>query len=182
MGLKILGIDPGSIICGYGVIEQNNNKHTLVEYGVIRAKKLHDDLPSRIKEIFERLQKVIERTNPDIAVFESTFYAKNAQSLMKLSHARAVAILAAKLAEIEINEYSPKEVKKSVTGRGNASKEQVQFMVKKILNIEETPEFFDSTDALAAALCHCFRQNSSSGKAQSWETYIKENPNKIVKR
>jgi crossover junction endodeoxyribonuclease RuvC len=179
--LRVLGIDPGSVICGYGVIEKNKNSLYVVEYGVIKAKKASEELPNRLKEIYQRLLKVIERTKPDVAAFESTFYSKNAQSLLKLAHARASAILAAAMKDIPIAEYSPKEVKKSVTGKGSASKEQVQFMVKTLLNIKETPEFYDVTDALAVAICHSLKSEIPSNKSGTWEDFIKKNPNRVAK-
>jgi len=179
--LRVLGIDPGSVICGYGVIEKKKNSLYVVEYGVIKAKKAHDELPYRLREIYQRLIQVVERCKPDVAAFESTFYSKNAQSLLKLAHARASAMLAAAMNDIPIAEYSPKEVKKSVTGKGSASKEQVQYMVKTLLNIKETPEFYDVTDALAVAICHCMKSEIPTKKGGSWEEFIKKNPNRIAK-
>jgi crossover junction endodeoxyribonuclease RuvC len=176
----ILGIDPGSINCGYGVIDYTNKKYRLIEYGVIKAKKISEDFPERLKAIHLKINEVIIRNNPDVAVFETIFYAKNIQSTIKLSHARSVAILSASLSNVAIDEYSPMEVKKSVTGRGNASKEQVQFMVKKMLSIEETPELFDATDALAVAICHCNNIGISSKKSKSWSDFIKDNPGKVI--
>jgi crossover junction endodeoxyribonuclease RuvC len=177
----VLGIDPGSIICGYGVIEKTGNELSLVEYGVIHAKKKEEHLPLRLKEIYSRLEKVIERTSPEYSAFESMFYSKNVQSLIKLSHARAVAVLAAAMRDIPVFEYSPREVKKAVTGNGNASKEQVQFMVRTLLKIEETPEFFDATDALAVAICHAIRSNGFHKASSSWEEFIRQNPDRIIK-
>ena len=110
------------------------------------------------------------------------FYSKNAQSLMKLAHARGVAMLAASLYETAIFEYSPKEVKKSVTGNGSASKEQVSFMVKRILNIDETPDFFDSTDALAVAICHSMKAGKINAGPSNWKDFIKNNPDRVIKR
>jgi len=179
--LRILGIDPGSIYCGYGVIESNGEKITLIELGTIKAKKKYELLNDRIKEIFLRLNEVINRTNPDETAIETIFYSKNAQSLMKLSHARAAAVLANSLREIPISEYTPREVKKSVTGKGSASKEQVQFMVQKLLKIKEDPELYDVTDALAIAICHSFKRNLRKNKIKSWEDYMKQNPDKIIK-
>jgi crossover junction endodeoxyribonuclease RuvC len=179
--VKILGVDPGSIICGYGVVEKTGNNVTLIEYGVVKAKKINEDLNLRLKEIFLRLKNVCERCNPDCSGFESMFYSKNVQSLIKLSHARSAAILAATMSNIPIFEYSPREVKKSITGYGNASKQQVQYMVRNILKIEETPEFFDATDALAVAICHAVRSNSPKSGNRSWKEYIEQNPQKIIK-
>lgn len=179
--IRVMGIDPGSVITGYGVIDFDGNKLTLVEYGVISAAKKEETFPLRLKTIFERLTQVIERTLPDESAFETVFFGKNVQSLMKLSHARAAAMLAATLREVPIREYAPREVKKAVTGLGNASKEQVQFMVKKLLNLSENHEFLDATDALSVAICHTMRQGNNSNKSQSWENYIKNNPDKIVR-
>ncbi len=178
--MRIIGIDPGSIICGFGVIEKHNNEITVIEQGVIKARKFNKDLNIRLKEIYARLYQVITRTKPDTAAFESLFYSKNPQSLMKLSHARAAAILAAVNNDIPLREYSPSEVKKAVTGNGNASKEQVSFMVKSILETKETPEFFDVTDALAVAICHAYRGNSPNSNAKSWSEFITQNPDRIV--
>ncbi len=179
--MRVLGIDPGSIICGYGVIDFENNKLKLVEYGVIKAAKKEETFPLRLKHIFERLTTVLERTLPDESSFESIFYGKNVQSMMKLSHARAAAMLAVTLKEVPIKEYSPKEVKKSVTGLGSASKEQVRYMVKKLLNINETYEFFDATDALSIAICHTLRINTISSNSSDWKNFIKNNPKRIIR-
>jgi crossover junction endodeoxyribonuclease RuvC len=178
--LRILGIDPGSVICGYGVIDSDRSNLSLVEYGVVKAGKSGKDLPKRLKEIFTRLSGVIERTRPDVAAFESMFFHKNAQSLMKLSHARGAAMAAVGMVGIEVFEYSPKTVKKSVTGRGGAAKEQVAFMVLGMLEIKETPEFFDSTDALAVAICHSNQFASGAKKSSSWADFIKNNPDKVI--
>ncbi len=178
--MRVLGIDPGSVVCGYGIVESRGNRLLLVEYGVIKAKKKSEKLPDRIKEIFLRMQEVIKRARPEQATFETIFYSKNAQSLIKLSQARAAAILAAGMEGLEISEYSPREIKKSVTGNGNASKGQVQFMVKTMLNITETPEFFDSTDALAAAICHIQRNRSFAQNGRNWKEFIKNNPHRII--
>lgn len=177
----MLGIDPGSIVCGYGVVEKNGSNITLVEYGVVEAKKRFESLPQRLEMIYERLGGVIERSLPDEAAVESVFFAKNAQSLAKLSHARGVAMLAAAIKRIPIMEYSAKEVKRSVTGNGNASKEQVQFMTRTILKIEEMPDFFDATDALAVAICHCLKRNSQRGAARSWKQFVEDNPKRVLR-
>jgi crossover junction endodeoxyribonuclease RuvC len=179
--LKILGIDPGSVVCGWGIIEKSSGgKLLLVEYGVIKAKKITAYMPDRLKEIYMRLVSVIERYQLDSAAFESMFFAKNVQSLIKLSQARSAALLAAAMHEIPVFEYSPREIKKSVTGNGNASKTQVQFMVRSILSIDETPELFDATDALAAAICHSVRSNSPVSSAKTWKDFVEQNPERIV--
>ncbi|MBX3043396.1 MAG: crossover junction endodeoxyribonuclease RuvC [Candidatus Kapabacteria bacterium] len=176
---RILGIDPGSIITGYGVIDYDGNKMTLVEYGVISAAKKEETFPLRLKAIYERLSQVVERTLPDESAFEAIFFGKNVQSMMKLSHARAAAMLAVTMREIPIAEYAPREVKKSVTGLGNAGKEQVQFMVKKLMSIQEDHQFLDATDALSIAICHCLRSGIRRNSNKSWESFIKNNPDRI---
>lgn len=178
--MRVIGIDPGSVVCGYGVVDVAGNSFTLVEYGVIKAKMQSDDFNGRLKVLNEAVCRVIERTSPDISAFETLFFSKNVQSLVKLSHARAVALLSASQKNIPIFEYSPNEIKKSVTGKGKASKEQVQFMVKKILSIKETPEFYDSTDALAIAICHGLKLGNSNKKGStSWTQFVKENPDRV---
>jgi crossover junction endodeoxyribonuclease RuvC len=178
----ILGIDPGSVLCGYGVVRKSDNEIALIEYGVIEAKKRYPDFNLRLNEIFDRLTSVIERTKPDAAAFEAIFYAKNPQSLIKLSHARAAAILSVTKKNLPIVEYSAREVKKAVTGRGSSSKEQVQFMVRNLLKISETPQFFDATDALAIAICHSIRSSPTQHKAKSWSEFIKEHPELILNK
>lgn len=155
--MRVLGIDPGSVVCGYGVVEKRGKSLTLIEYGVIEAKKQYEDLPLRLKTIYTRLQKVIARSLPDQTAVESIFYHKSAPSIIKLAHARSAAILASIMADVPAVEYAPRFVKRSVTGNGSAGKEQVQYMVRTLLDIEETPEFFDATDALAVAICHCYQ-------------------------
>lgn len=179
--MRIIGIDPGTIVCGYGVIEIVEKKMVLIEYGVVEAKKKYPELPRRLEIIFQRLTSVIERTLPDEAALESIFFAKNVQSLAKLAHARGVAMLSATLKELPVTEYSAKEVKRSVTGNGNAAKEQVGYMVRKMLSIDETPEFYDATDALAIAVCHALKRGGNKQKPKSWKQFLEENPEKIVK-
>jgi crossover junction endodeoxyribonuclease RuvC len=191
--MRIIGIDPGSVFCGYGVIESNKSKNSIevVEYGTIEVKKKFDNINLRMKEIYERISSVILRTKPDFASIENVFYSKNVQSLIKLTMARSAAILAIVNNDIPVSEYSAREVKRSVTGKGNANKEQISFMIKLLLNIKETPEFFDTTDALAIAICHSnnflnsnnnsLKSGNSTKKSNSWNKFIQENPDKILK-
>ena len=190
--MRIIGIDPGSVFCGYGVIDSNGKTLSIIEYGTIEVKKKTEYFPLRMKEIYNRISSVIDRTKPDAAAIETAFYSKNAQSLIKLTMARSAAILAAVNKNIDITEYSAREIKRSVVGRGNASKEQVSFMMKAILNITELPEYYDTTDALAIAVCHSNHiiHNSNADKnitnkktpnAPSWKNYLQNNPDKIVK-
>lgn len=152
--MRIIGIDPGSVICGYGVIDVHGSSMTVVEYGVVHVKRRSSTFAERLTEIHARLHAVMQRTSPDECALEQVFYAKNVKSIVQLSHARGVAMLACAQCGLEPTEYTPMQVKRSVTGRGAASKEQVSAMVQAILKIDETPEFHDVTDALAVAICH----------------------------
>ena len=152
----ILGVDPGSNVTGYGIINSNGEENSLIESGVIQPAN-HAALPEKLREIFEGLIKVIEKHRPRQFAIEETFYSKNAKSALVMGQARGVAILAASKSGIPVGEYSPKEVKCAVVGTGNASKSQVQFMVKKLLRLKEPPQPLDAADALAVALCHAQR-------------------------
>jgi crossover junction endodeoxyribonuclease RuvC len=155
-GVTILGVDPGSRVTGYGLIDSNGERNTLIESGVIEP-DTHAALPEKLKEIFEGLLKVIRDHRPQQFAIEQAFYSKNAKSALVMGQARGVAILAAAQSQIPIGEYSPKEVKCAIVGTGNASKSQVQFMVKKLLRLREPPQPLDAADALAVALCHAQR-------------------------
>lgn len=180
--MVILGVDPGTLVTGYGVIaaEGKASKLTVVEFGTIESKKIAS-LPLRLEAIFTRLQAVIERTNPDEFAIETAFYDKNIQSTLKLGHARGVAILAAVLKQIPTSEYSPREVKRAVVGNGNASKPQVEFMVRSILKLpEKEKKLADAYDALAIALTHAYRLGSKSpGAVKNWSEFVKSNPDRV---
>jgi len=150
--LIILGIDPGSHNCGYGILQIEKRKIVAAGCDVVQVKPTLD-LAERLKIIHQEISKVITEYKPDIAAVESIFYGKNIKSAFTLGHARGVILLSLAEADIPIAEYSPREVKKSVVGNGNASKEQVEYMVKKIINLKEKPVTQDATDALAVALC-----------------------------
>jgi crossover junction endodeoxyribonuclease RuvC len=154
--LIILGVDPGSMVTGYGLIKSNHQKNVLMDFGVIRTGS-EKSLPGKLKRIFEGLSQIIAQNHPDELAIEETFYSKNAKSALVMGQARGAAILAGACAEISVWEYSPKEVKCSIVGRGNASKLQVQFMVRNLLGLKDVPEPEDAADALAVALCHAQR-------------------------
>jgi len=177
----ILGIDPGSVKCGFGIIEISNNKPKYIECGIIDLKEHKEDFNLRLKKIYDSVSSIIQEFLPEVCVIESTFYSKNAQSLMKLSHARSAAIISAMNKGLKIEEFSPNEIKRSVTGRGHASKEQVLFMIKNQLGMIENPKYHDASDALAIALCYHYNRHSSKKSVSSWEKYIKINPEKIKK-
>jgi len=151
--VKILGIDPGLVQTGYGIITINNNDPKIVDYGVVKP-NVNDGLASRLLTIFEDVSEIIKIHNPSIFSIEDVFYGKNAKSALRLGQARGAAMVAAASAGLSIHEYSARKIKQAVTGNGNAHKEQVQFMVKASLKMDKLPEPIDASDALATALCH----------------------------
>ncbi len=151
----ILGIDPGPAVTGYGVVaKEGGTAVSLVECGVVRTSS-REALPVRIREIYEAVSALIARHAPSVVVVEDVFQGKNVQSALKLGHARGAILLAAALDEIPIAEYSPREIKKAVVGNGNATKDQVGFMVQQQLRLKAPPSPSDAADGVAAALCHC---------------------------
>lgn len=173
----VLGIDPGTNIMGYGVIHCVGKEVKLLHMGVLDMQKL-DDHPVKLRKIFEYVLGLIEEFKPDEVSLEAPFFGKNVQSMLKLGRAQGVAIAAALYRNIPIFEYSPKKIKLSITGNGNASKEQVASMLKALLSIRETPKHLDATDGLAAAMCHHFQNGKpSGGKTYSgWKAFLSENP------
>lgn len=180
----ILGIDPGTVVMGYGLIGIQKKQVHLISLGIIKLDKL-DDHTLRLKKIFERTTALIEQYHPDELAIEAPFFGKNVQSMLKLGRAQGVAIAAAITKEMVVNEYSPKKIKQSITGNGNASKEQVAAMLQNLLKFKETPEFLDATDGLAAAYCHFLQNGSGAGTAgkkfNSWKAFASANPAKIKK-
>ncbi len=159
----ILGIDPGSVVTGLGVLKCEGKRAEVLSYGCIKAKKSRT-FPERLKEIYEGIMDAIDQYHPDHIAVEDVFYSNNAKTALRIGHARGVVLLAAANKGIPVTEYSPREVKQSVVGSGSASKEQVQFMVRAILNLKEVPEPYDVSDALAVALCHTNRLELPTGK------------------
>ena len=151
----VLGVDPGTATTGYGVVRSNTPGQTaLVECGVIRT-RARDPLSSRLREIFDGLQELIVRHAPDVMSVEDVFYAKNVRTTVVLGHARGVILLAGELAGVRIHEMPPAEIKKAVTGTGAATKEQVQFMLTRLLRLKSAPAPSDAADGVAAALAYC---------------------------
>ena len=174
----ILGIDPGTNVMGYGIILISNKSLNLLQYGVIHLSK-YTNHELKLKKIFERVIGILDEFSPDEVALEAPFFGKNVQSMLKLGRAQGVAMAAALSREIPINEYAPKKVKQSVTGNGNASKEQVAQMLKSLLKIQETPKLLDATDALAVAVCHYFQGNTQQAKSKSWSAFITDNPERV---
>jgi len=177
--MTIIGVDPGTIITGFGIIKYENNSVAYIHSGVIKTPKTKD-IPPRLETIYDELDRLIKLYKPDEFSIETAFYAKNIQSVMKIGYARGVSLLAAVHNKLEISEYSPREIKKAIVGNGGASKEQVQFMIKKLMNINQTMLKFDESDALAIAVCRAFRSNSFSNKKGSWKNFVESNPDKII--
>lgn len=179
----ILGIDPGTVLFGYGVIKIQAQKLSLISLGTIELNKINDQA-AKLEKIFERVCWLIEQYQPDDCAIEAPFYGKNPQSMLKLGRAQGVAMAAVLTNKIDITEYAPKKVKQSITGNGNASKEQVAAMLQRILLFNDLPKYLDATDALAVAVCHHFQTASpllASSKAKNWKEFLKKNPDKIVK-
>lgn len=148
---RILGIDPGTGIVGFGIIDSNGFKHQLVEAGVISTPP-HTPLDERLEIIYKELSKLIEEFEPEVLAIEKLFFAQNVTTAISVSHARGVMLLAAKQAKLKIVEYTPLQIKQSITGYGRAEKKQIQQMVKTMLNLKQLPGQDDCADALAAAL------------------------------
>ena len=165
---------------GFGIIEVNNKKMKFIELNELKLTKIKDHY-LRLKLIFERTIELIEKFNPDEIAIEAPFFGKNVQSMLKLGRAQGVAMAAGLSRQIPVTEYSPKKIKMAITGNGNASKEQVAKMLQTLLLIKELPKNLDSTDGLAAAVCHFYNSDKliSDKKYSSWNTYIKNNPDKI---
>jgi crossover junction endodeoxyribonuclease RuvC len=174
----ILGLDPGTNVMGYGVILIRAAKIDLLQFGIIQLNKLETH-ELRLKRIFDRVLGLIEEFSPDEVALEAPFYGKNVQSMLKLGRAQGVAMSAALSRGIPIVEYAPKRVKQSVTGNGNASKEQVARMLMTFFTIKELPKLLDATDALAVAVCHHFQKGALKQKTTSWESFVKDNPARL---
>lgn len=176
----ILGIDPGTVVLGYGVIKESGKKISLETLGVVKMGHL-DDHGLKLQRIFRKTLALIEEYNPDCVALEAPFYGKNIQVMLKLGRAQGVAMAAALSRDIPIFEYAPRKIKQSVTGNGSASKEQVAAMLQSVLGFKETPEFLDATDGLAVAVCHAFQQNSTTGNKSysGWEAFVKDNQGRL---
>ncbi len=179
----ILGIDPGTVVMGYAVIVTNTNEAKLVHMDVLKLFSQKDSY-QKLEIIFSKVSELIKTYQPNMFAIEAPFFGKNVQSMLKLGRAQGVAIAAAIQASLPVTEYSPKKVKQSITGNGNATKEQVFKMLQRLMQIEETPHFLDATDALAVALCHHYATSSGiviEKKAfKGWEDFITKNPSRLM--
>lgn len=176
----ILGIDPGTTIMGFGLISVTGKTMKFLQLNELQLKK-YDDHYLKLKVIFERTIALIDQYHPDEIAIEAPFFGKNVQSMLKLGRAQGVAMAAGLSRQIPITEYSPKKIKMSITGNGNASKEQVAKMLQSLLSLASLPKNLDSTDGLAAAVCHFYNSGNETADAKytGWEAFVKQNPGKI---
>ncbi len=178
--MLILGIDPGSQHTGYALVEVEGGKETLVAHGTLHLDTSgeHQD---RLKELYDRLSAVIDEMPPDECAVEMPVYGKNPQSMLKLGRAQAAAMLVALNRQIPVTQYVPTEVKKSVTGTGGASKEQVAYMVRTLLGLKDDVAMsLDASDAVAVALCHAHRRAQGTTKQhKNWAAFVRDNPNRV---
>ena len=181
----ILGVDPGTLALGYGLVNVHGKTLSLLDMGVLKL-SARKDAYERLLIIHKTIKELIEKHNPTSFAVESPFFGKNVQSMLKLGRAQGVAIATAMSAGLEVCEYSPRKIKQSVTGNGNADKEQVWKMLQRILHIPSKPALYDASDAVAVALCHYYQTHSGlslpgNKKQKGWDAFIKENPGRIVR-
>ncbi len=157
--MRVIGIDPGYAIVGFGALEYKNSSFKALRYGAVTTKS-HTDFSDRLLEIYNDLTQVISEEMPDFMAIESLYFTSNQKTAMAVAQARGVILLAAKKLQVPVFEYTPKQVKQSVSGYGNASKKQVQEMTRRILNLQSIPKPDDAADALAIAVCHAYSFNS----------------------
>jgi len=175
----ILGMDPGTSIMGYGIIRIEGKSFEMITHGVIKLGK-YPDHAVRMRKIFDRVVSLIDEFHPDELSIEAPFFGKNVQSMLKLGRAQGVAIAAALSRDMPYTEYAPRKIKQSITGSGNASKEQVAKMLQTVLKLKQLPETLDASDALAAAVCHGFQSNHGAENTSysSWKSFLSANPSR----
>ena len=180
----ILGIDPGTQIMGYALLKATLVKSELITLDVLNLKKLPDQ-SSKLRQIFEFVTTLIDQYHPTVLAIEEPFLGKSAQSMLKLGRAQGVVIAACIHKELEINEYSPRKIKQSVTGNGNAAKEQVSAMLQRMYPLPDDIKYLDATDALAVAVCHHLQNRVQLGTKQhfsGWESFLSKNADRIIKK
>lgn len=178
----IIGVDPGTTVMGYGVLQVQQRGYTLLSMGVVKLQK-HTDHYERLHKIYEKITQLIHHYRPEVLSIEAPFYGKNVQSMLKLGRAQGVAMAAAMAQGLPVFEYAPKKIKQSITGSGNASKEQVAGMLAHLVPFDRSPKFLDATDALAAAVCHHIQVTSPGGGTKKgkvdWSSFVKNNPGRV---
>lgn len=181
----ILGIDPGTLMMGYSIVVVKNGNLELVEMDILKLSAKKDNY-QRLQIIHKKVSDLITIFHPHCFAIEAPFFGKNVQSMLKLGRAQGVAIAAAMNAGLDVCEYSPRKIKQSITGNGNAGKEQVWQMLQRIISIKEkTIHYLDASDALAVAVCHHFQDNgllkTSDKKLNGWVDFISKNPERLKK-
>ena len=178
--VKILGIDPGTNVMGYGLIEVVDNRPRILQVGVIKTTGLTDHY-QKLKYIFDRTALLLNELQPDEMAIESPFYGKDIQAMLKLGRAQGVIMGLALSRNIPVSEYAPLKVKQSITGMGRAAKEQVAFFLKNMFSINELPKELDATDAVAVAVCHYLQMRNPVTKSgiKSWGDFVKKNPGRV---
>lgn len=179
-GKLILGIDPGTVVMGYGLIEIRDDKPVVLQAGVVKASAFKNHY-LRLKHIFERTQALVEEYLPDELAIESPFYGKDIQAMLKLGRAQGIVMGIALSKDIPVFEYAPLKVKQAITGMGRAAKEQVAYFLKNMLKIEELPKELDATDAIAVAVCHYLQMKNpvTKGDYKNWGDFVKKNPGRV---
>jgi len=178
--LKILGIDPGTTVTGYGLVEIRGKKPVILDKGKITPKKgsTHYD---RLKVLHEGALKIVQKYQPDVMAIEAPFYGKDIQAMLKLGRGQGVIMAAALIYNIPIHEYAPLLVKQSITGMGRASKEQVAYFLQKVYHLDELPDQLDISDAIAVAICHFIQLDKpqKSKEYKGWGDFVKKNPGRV---
>lgn len=179
--LRILGIDPGTNVTGYGLVQVTDGKPAIISMGIMRPGRF-DDHYQRLQYLHNRALQVIDEYKPEVLAIEAPFYGKNVQSMLKLGRAQGVIMAAALYRQMPIFEYAPLLVKQSITGMGRASKEQVSYFLQKIFSLNDLPKELDATDAVAVAICHLIQLSKPVSKKEfkNWADFIKKNPDRIV--
>jgi crossover junction endodeoxyribonuclease RuvC len=177
----ILGIDPGSNVMGYGLLNVEGKNTSIITMGVISPGKIMDHY-AKLKYIFDRVLHVIDEYKPDEVALEAPFYGKNVQSMLKLGRAQGIAMAAALYRDLPIYEYAPLKVKQAITGMGRASKEQVAYFLQKMYGITELPKALDATDAVAVAFCHMLQSSrpTQTKDYKNWGEFIRKNPDRVI--
>ncbi|MEO0627617.1 MAG: crossover junction endodeoxyribonuclease RuvC [Bacteroidota bacterium] len=179
---RILGIDPGTTVLGYAVIEIHPKSRRVLELGTLKLDKFKDH-PRRLQQIHKRISRVIDTHKPSILAIEAPFFGKNPQSMLKLGRAQGVCMATAMTAGLEVFEYAPRKIKQSVAGNGNASKEQVAAMLENEFVLDTSRYLADATDALATAVCHYYQSKSplaGYGGKGGWEAFLRDNQDRIA--
>jgi crossover junction endodeoxyribonuclease RuvC len=182
----ILGIDPGTLLMGYCVIHASKNFLSVKTIDVLKLSSNKDHY-HRLQLVHQKITELVDQFTPDEFAIEAPFFGKNVQSMLKLGRAQGVAIAAAMTKNIPVTEYSPRKIKQSITGNGNADKEQVWKMLQRLTALPDKPKYYDATDALAVALCHFYGSNNITGKKTTpkkdsgWEKFVQQHPDRILK-